>query len=75
MTVREFTARLDRVGDDELCCGTFWLDDDFLSIDPMLTRQEIAAAMERAEDHHDANEGFNWAHLEWAISEIKREGK
>jgi len=49
MTVREFKARLDAIGDNELCCGTFWLDDDFLRIDPALTRAEIASAMEIAE--------------------------
>lgn len=74
MTVREFKARLDAIGDDELCCGTFWLDDDFLSIDPALTRAEIASAMEIAEYNHDAWEGFNWWHLEWAISEMKQGG-
>ncbi|PIF06863.1 hypothetical protein BX596_5163 [Enterobacteriaceae bacterium JKS000233] len=67
MTVREFRMRLAAVGDDELCCGTFWLAEDFLAIKPSLTPQEIAAAMEYAEDHHDANEGFNWWHLEQAI--------
>ncbi|ORM85608.1 hypothetical protein HA38_11505 [Pantoea allii] len=71
MTVREFKARLDAIGDDELCCGTFWLTDDFLSVDPALTREEIAAAMDIAEDNHDASEGFNWWHLERAISEMK----
>lgn len=71
MTVAEFKARLDAIGDDELCCGTFWLADDFLSIDPALTREEIASAMEIAEDNQDASEGFNWGHLEWAISEMK----
>lgn len=74
MTVAEFKARLDAIGDDELCCGTFWLADDFLSIEPALTREEIASAMETAEDNHDAGEGFNWGHLEWAISEMKQGG-
>jgi len=74
MTVREFKVRLDAIGDDELCCGTFWLADDFLSIDPALTREEIASAMAIAEDRHDANEGFNWWHLERAISEMKQDG-
>lgn len=74
MTVREFRARLDAIGDDELCCGTFWLADDFLSVDPALTREEIAAAMDIAEDRHDASEGFNWWHLERAISEMKQDG-
>lgn len=26
--------------------------------------------MEYAEDHHDANEGFNWWHLEMAIDAV-----
>jgi len=72
MTVREFKVRLDAIGDDELCCGTFWLADDFLSIDLTLTQEEIASAMAIAEDRHDANEGFNWWHLERAISEMKQ---
>lgn len=74
MTVREFKLRLDAIGDDELCCGTFWLADDFISADPTLTREEIASAMETAEDRHNANEGFNWRHPECAISEMKQGG-
>jgi hypothetical protein len=74
MTVREFRARLAAVGDDELCCGTFWLAEDFLGINPDMTPDEIAAAMEYAEDHHDANEGFNWWHLEMAIDTVLLEG-
>lgn len=74
MTVRELKARLDAIGDDQLCCGTFWLADDFLSIDRTLTQEEIASAMAIAEDRHDANEGFNWWHLERAISEMKQGG-
>lgn len=74
MTVREFKLRLDAIGDDELCCGTFWLADDFLSIDPTLTQDEVASAMEIAQDSHDASEGFNWRHIEWAIGEMKQGG-
>ena len=75
MTVREFRARLDALADDELCCGTFWLAEDFLGINPTMTPDEIAAAMEYAEDHHDANEGFNWWHLEMAIDTVLLEGE
>jgi hypothetical protein len=57
---------------DELCCGTFWLADDFLSLDGSLTEGDIDAAMERAQDSHDANDGFNWSHLQAAIDEVKR---
>ncbi|MBK0098928.1 hypothetical protein IBT49_23310 [Erwinia sp. S63] len=49
---------------------TFWLADDFLGINPAMTPDEITAAMEYAEDHHDANEGFNWWHLEMAIDAV-----
>ncbi|MBK0126210.1 hypothetical protein IAE30_20945 [Pantoea sp. S61] len=70
MTVRELRARLAAVGDDKLCCGTFWLAEDFLSINPDMTPDEIAAAMEYAEDHHDENEGFNCLHLEMAIDAV-----
>lgn len=73
MTAREFRARLDALADEELCCGTFWLAEDFLSINPAMTPQEIAAAMECAEDHHDANERFNWWHLEQAIEAVMQE--
>ena len=73
MTVREFRARLAVVGDDELCCGTFWLAEDFLGINPDMTPDEIAAAMEYAEDHHDANEKFNRWHLEQAIEVVIQE--
>jgi hypothetical protein len=67
-----FRARLAQYLEDELCCGTFWLADDFLSLDDSLTEGDIEAAMERAQDSHDANDGFNWSHLQAAIDEVKR---
>ncbi|EIW9272789.1 TPA: hypothetical protein R4Y95_005076 [Klebsiella variicola subsp. variicola] len=72
MTVKAFSARLAQYPEDELCCGTFWLADDFLSLDDSLTEGDIEAAMERAQDSHDANDGFNWCHLQAAIDEVKR---
>lgn len=33
----------------------------------------FAAAMEYAEDHYDANEGFNWWYLEIAIDAVMTE--
>lgn len=70
MTVSEFRARLDGYEDDALCCGTFWLAGDFLQINPALTHEQVAAAMGVAEKHHDAELGFNWSHLTWAVEEI-----
>lgn len=75
MTVKAFKERLDGYPDDALCCGTFWLADDFLALDETLGEDTIDAAMELAQDAHDANEGFNWQHLSWAIDEVKREGE
>ena len=72
MTVKAFIARLAQYPEDDLCCGTFWLADDFLSLDDSLTEGDIDAAMERAQDTHDANDGFNWSHLQAAIDEVKR---
>jgi len=72
MTVKAFINRLSQYPDDALCCGTFWLADDFLSLDGSLTDGDIDAAMERAQDSHDANDGFNWSHLQAAIDEVKR---
>ena len=72
MTVKAFIARLAQYPEDALCCGTFWLADDFLSLDGSLTEDDIEAAMERAQDSHDANDGFNWSHLQAAIDEVKR---
>ncbi|ENN5319762.1 hypothetical protein ABSQ62_004760, partial [Salmonella enterica subsp. enterica serovar 1,4,[5],12:i:-] len=57
-----------------LCCGTFWLASDFLALDSSLTEDDIDAAMELAQHCHDANDGFNWSHLQWAIDEVKRGG-
>ncbi|OCV72364.1 hypothetical protein A9P93_18770 [Klebsiella pneumoniae] len=70
MTVKAFIDRLSQYPDDALCCGTFWLADDFLSLDGSLTEGDIDAAMERAQDSHDANDGFNWSHLQAAIDEV-----
>jgi hypothetical protein len=36
MTIAAFKRRLSRYPDDALCCGTFWLADDFLSLDDTL---------------------------------------
>lgn len=72
MTVKAFIARLSAYPDDALCCGTFWLAEDFLSLDDTLTQDDIDAVMELAQHSHDANDGFNWSHLQWAIDEVKR---
>lgn len=71
MTVKAFISRLSCFPDDALCCGTFWLADDFLALDSTLTEDDIDAAMELAQDSHDANDGFNWSHLQAAIDEVK----
>ncbi|MGC6233484.1 hypothetical protein [Hafnia paralvei] len=71
MTVDAFKRRLSRYPDDALCCGTFWLADDFLSLDDTLDEYMIEAAMERAQDSHDANIGLNWDALQCAIDEVK----
>lgn len=71
MTVAAFKSRLSRYPDDALCCGTFWLADDFLSLDDTLDEYTIEAAMERAQDSHDANVGLNWDSLQCAIDEVK----
>ncbi|EOI7435736.1 hypothetical protein ACONXG_004057 [Yersinia enterocolitica] len=71
MTVAAFKRRLSRYPDDALCCGTFWLADDFLSLDDTLDEATIETAMARAQDCHDANIGFNWDSLQCAIDEVK----
>ncbi|MDX6913434.1 hypothetical protein SJZ84_21795 [Hafnia paralvei] len=71
MTIAAFKSRLSRYPDDALCCGTFWLADDFLSLDDTLDEATIEAAMERAQDSHDANIGLNWDALQCAIDEVK----
>lgn len=75
MTIQAFRERLAGYADETLCCGTFWLAEDFLALDETLDDDTIDAAMERAQDSHDANEGFNWQHLAQAIDEVKREGE
>ena len=70
-TIAGFIARLQQYPGDALCCGTFWLTDDFLALDSTLTEDEIAAAMSVAQHGHDANIGFNWATLQYAIDQVK----
>ncbi|MBP2199263.1 hypothetical protein [Pantoea cypripedii] len=70
MTVRALKERLSRYPDEALCCGTFWLADDFLQLEPSLDEDEIDTAMELASRFHDANVGFNREFLQWAIDEI-----
>lgn len=72
MTVKAFITRLSAFPEETLCCGTFWLADDFLALNSTLTEDDIDAAMEWAQDSHDANDGFNWSHLQAAIDEVKR---
>jgi len=71
MTVSAFKQRLAGYPEDALCCGTFWLADDFLALDASLDDNTIDAAMERAEDCHDANIGFNWEYLQSVIEAVK----
>lgn len=72
MTVSGMIARLQQHPLDALCTGTFWLADDFLSLDDTLDNETIEAAMALADECHDANIGFNWEHLQWAIDEAKK---
>ena len=71
MTVKTFRERLAGYPDDALCCGTFWLAEDFLALDSTLDEETIDAAMEVAQESHDANIGFNWAFLQATIGELK----
>lgn len=73
MTVGGLMRRLQRWPEEALCCGTFWLADDFLALDETLTPEEIARAMDIATDRHDASVGFNWDHLAAAIEAVKGE--
>ncbi|MBY6260073.1 hypothetical protein K3G69_26725 [Phytobacter diazotrophicus] len=70
MTVRALKDRLSRYPDDELCCGTFWLADDFLQLEPSLDEDEIDTAMRLAERCHDANVGYNWESLQGVIDGV-----
>ncbi|EBW6765689.1 hypothetical protein DP806_16630 [Salmonella enterica subsp. enterica serovar Saintpaul] len=72
MTIRAFKERLSQYPDEALCCGTFWLEDDFLLLDDTLDADTIEVAMERAQDCHDAGIGFNWDYLQAVIEEIKQ---
>ncbi len=71
MTVKTFRERLAGYPDDALCCGTFWLAEDFLALDSTPDEETIDAAMELAQESHDANIGFNWAFLQATIGELK----
>ena len=51
--------------------GTFWLEDDFLSLDGSLSEEEIAEAMRICDHSHDAGIGFNWDTLQIAIDGVK----
>lgn len=72
MTVSGLISRLLQHPADALCTGTYWLADDFLSLDDTLDNETIEAAMALADECHDANVGYNWDHLQWAIEEAKK---
>ncbi len=72
MTVSGLISRLQQHPADALCTGTYWLADDFLSLDDTLDNETIEAAMALADECHDANIGYNWDHLQWAIEEAKK---
>lgn len=71
VTVAALIARLQQYPPDALCMGTFWLEDDFLSLDNSLTEEEIAEAMRICDHSHDAGIGFNWDTLQSAIDRVK----
>lgn len=73
MTVSGMISRLQRYPLNALCIGTFWMSDDFLYLESTLDETEIEAAMELAYDNHDANVGFNWDSLQFAIDEVRGE--
>ncbi|NWC63982.1 hypothetical protein HX778_13320 [Cedecea sp. P7760] len=56
---------------DTLCLSSLWFEDDFLSLDDTLTPDEIAQAMDVADDRHDACIGLNWDSLQAAIDYVK----
>ncbi|MDN2488120.1 hypothetical protein MML63_21040 [Kosakonia sacchari] len=70
-TVAALTDRLSRYPADTLCCGTFWLREDFLTLDASLTDEQIRLAMKVAQKNHDANTGYNWEYLRGAIEYVK----
>lgn len=72
VTVEGFMSRLSAYPADTLCCGTFWLEDDFLEVDETLTSEEIHRAMEIATDNHDASIGYNWDSLRYAAELAKQ---
>ncbi len=71
VTVAGLIARLKQYPPDALCMGTFWLEDDFLSLDSSLSEEEIAEAMRIGDHSHDAGIGFNWDTLQFAIDHVK----
>ena len=71
VTVAGLIARLKQYPPDALCLGTFWLEDDFLSLDGNLSEEEIAEAMRICDHSHDAGIGFNWDTLQFAIDYVK----
>ncbi|EKS6582880.1 hypothetical protein SPM86_21765 [Enterobacter hormaechei subsp. xiangfangensis] len=71
VTVAGLIARLKQYPPDALCMGTFWLEDDFLSLDGSLSEEEIAEAMRICYHSHDAGIGFNWDTLQFAIDHVK----
>ena len=70
LTIGGFIERLQGYDLDAPCCGTFWLAEDFLSLDDSLTPEEIAAAMYLADDRHDAGIGYNWDFLQFIVDDI-----
>lgn len=73
MTIAAFIKRLQSYAPETLCCGTFWLSDDFLSINSTLTPEETEAAMQLATDRHDAGIGYNWDYLTAIVEDIVSE--
>lgn len=72
VTVEGFMSRLSAYPAGTLCCGTFWLEDDFLEVDETLTSEEIHRTMEIATDNHDASIGYNWDSLCYAAELAKQ---
>ncbi|WP_255483396.1 hypothetical protein [Cedecea sp. P7760] len=70
-TAGDLASHLLQYPADTLCLSSLWFEDDFLSLDDTLTPDEIAQAMDVADDRHDACIGLNWDSLQAAIDYVK----
>lgn len=71
LTIAGLMADLARFAPDTPCVAHLWVADDFEDIDSDLTPDEVAAAIELADEAFDADLSLGWAFMRECAEQIR----